>query len=78
MITPQRRQYKIPLDPDSFMDGKTVDIRGNDEVGETWVISAGESVAVKMGIVPLPGSPVAEGKVLGIAPGVGLVVDPGV
>jgi hypothetical protein len=48
-----------------------------DEVGEICVPSIGESVAVKMGIVPLPGSPVAV-KVLGMVSTVGLVEEPGV
>ena len=57
---------------------KTVAVGVKGEVAEIWVSSAGESVAVKMGIVPLPGSPVAEGTVLRITPAVGLVVVPGV
>ena len=64
----------MSLDPGSVSVGKIVDIRGKDEVGATWVNSAGECVAVKMGIVPVPGKPVA----VRIVPTVGLVVYPGV
>jgi hypothetical protein len=77
-IPPPRRQYKIPLDPCVFVVEITVAVRSKDEVGETCIISVGETVTVITGIVPLPDSPVAVGTVLGIVSTVGLVVEPGV
>jgi len=72
-IIPQRRQYKISLDPGSFILGVAVAVRRNDAVAATWVSSAGESVAVKMGIVPLPGTSLG----VSIVSTVGLAVVPG-
>jgi hypothetical protein len=76
-IPPPRRQYIIPRDSSAFVVGSSVFDGSEDEVGEIWVPSIGESVTVKMGFVPLPGSTVTV-SVLEVVSIVGLVVDPGV
>jgi hypothetical protein len=65
-IPTPRRQYKAPLNPGVFVTLETGVVGSTDEVGEICVTAVDESVSVKMGIVPLPGSPVAVGTVLGL------------
>ena len=77
-IPPPRRQFIVPLDPGIFVAKKTVVVGSSDEVREISITSVDESTTVEAGIVPLPGSPVAVGTMLGMVSTVGLVVEPGV
>jgi hypothetical protein len=55
---PPSRQYSTPRDSCVFVAGKTVTDGSEDETGEICVPSSEERVTVKMGFVPLPGTPV--------------------